>query len=85
MTFQVETERLKKIRVEVKSSLIDFLEYSKQDYLLTVKFKQGKYKGKVRRYEEVAPEDFFSILSAESVGHAVIDLIDSLKSTRSYS
>jgi len=85
MIVNIETDVLRKITVEVKSSLIDYLEYSKDNCLLKVKFKHGKHKGKIRSYEEVSPEQFFNILTAESVGKALIKLLESLPSTGYYS
>jgi len=84
MIYKVESEHLTKIKVDVKSSLIEYLDYSQQTYILSVKFKHGKYKGKVKHYEEILPFQFFELLQAPSVGKALLKLLDSLKENREY-
>ncbi len=75
MTFNLETEKLKSIRVEVKSSFIDFVEYSRSELALTVKYKKkGLFQKKVKRYEEVSIDQFFEMLNSKSVGKAFMKL-----------
>ncbi len=85
MNFEINADHLKTITVEVKSSLIQYLSYSYGDYSLSVKYKYGKHKGQVRTYQEVSPAQFFELLGADSVGKALLKLIQKLKSVREYS
>lgn len=80
MTFVIESKRLKSIKVEVKSSLIDYMQYSKEDFSLIVRYKSGRFhKKRVKRYEEVSPEQFFELLNCESIGKAFIQLKDKIR------
>lgn len=80
MTASLQTEHLERISVDVNSSMVSYLEYSKQESLMHVKFKRGKYKGKLREYSEVTPEEFFGLLNAPSLGKALIHYLESRKS-----
>ena len=72
MHVNLHTEKMKKIKVDVFSSMVDFIEYSQNNNILLVKFKKGKYKGKIRSYDSVTPSQFFQILESDSVGRSVL-------------
>jgi len=80
MLTTVDTENLEDIRVGVQSSLIEYLEYSKHDSTLSIKFKGGKHRGRVRSYEDVPAQSFFELLSQPSIGKAVLRLLKSRSS-----
>jgi hypothetical protein len=74
---------LRKIKVEVKSSLIDFLEYSQEDFSLIVQYKRrGIFNKKVKRFEEVSPGQFYKMLNSESIGKAYMQLIGVIRSNQ---
>jgi hypothetical protein len=78
MTFEIRTDRLKKIRIEAKSSVVDFMEYSREDLSLTVKYKKGGiFKKKIKRFEDVSPGQFFDLLNAQSIGRALMRFVNS--------
>ena len=77
MLATVDTDNLQDIRVGVQSSLIEYLEYSKEDATMSIKFKGGKHRGCVKSYENVPPHRFFELLSQPSVGKAVLRLLKS--------
>ena len=84
MQYNIESDNIERIRVEVNSSLIDFLEYSRKSLVLQVRFIHGKHKGKVRTYEDIVPQQFYNLLEAHSVGKALIHLLDQYKSNKEY-
>ncbi|MFY0598340.1 MAG: KTSC domain-containing protein [Cyclobacteriaceae bacterium] len=85
MTFEIKADRLKTIKVEAKSSVVDSMEYCKEDLSLTVKYKtKGLFKKKIKRYEEVSPGQFFELLNAESIGRALMHLMRESNVSRSY-
>lgn len=84
MTTTLQTEHLKRIAIDVNSSMVSYLEYSKEECKMYVKFKRGRHKGKLREYTEVMPEAFFGLLGAPSVGKALIQYLESRKSEGHY-
>ncbi len=85
MTHRLDTKHVRSIKLQVESSIIDYLEYSHERFQLIVSFKHGKYKGQVRSYYEIAPEQFYALLEAPSLGKALLRFIDTLKSVKDYS
>jgi hypothetical protein len=57
------------------------MHYSQEDFSLIVKYKCGSFfKKKVKRYEEISPEQFFEMLNCESVGKAFMQLRSEIRS-----
>ncbi|WP_422359221.1 hypothetical protein [Reichenbachiella sp.] len=80
MVFNIETNRLKNIKIEVESSLIDYMQYSWEDSSLLVKYRHGNFlKQSVKRYEGVSQEQFFEMLNSDSVGKALLRLKSRIK------
>ncbi len=75
MLATLDTDNLREIRVDVRSSIIEYMEYSKSELTLSIKFKGGKHKGRVRSYEDIAPQRFFELLSEPSIGKAVLRML----------
>ena len=84
MLYNLESDNIQRIKVEVNSSLVDFLEYSHPTLELRVRFAHGKHKGKVRTYEEIVPQQFYALLQAPSVGKALIHLLEEHRSNKEY-
>lgn len=80
MTASLQTEHLKRITADVNSSYVSYLEYSKEDYRMSVKFIRGRHKGKLREYGNVMPQEFFNLLNAPSLGKAIIHFLETRKS-----
>ena len=80
MTTSLQTAHLKRIAADINSSMISYLEYSQEEHKMYVKFKRGRYKGKLREYPEVLPNEFFGLLSSQSIGRAVLTYLQSRKS-----
>jgi hypothetical protein len=74
MTLDISEHSIEKFRFRPNSSLVETLDYDSLQKTLSVRFKRGRYKGLTRLYKEVAPEDFCTIMSAESIGKAVIKM-----------
>ena len=81
MTAKFDTSKLKKIKVDVTSSIIEYLEYSYNEYVLNIKFKRGRHRGKVRSYDETTPQESFELLNEPSVGKAVLKMLDARKAS----
>lgn len=83
MTFEISADRLKTIKIEAISSVIDSMEYSKDEYSLTVKYKRkGIFKNRIKHFEEVSPGQFFDLLNAESIGRALMHLTSGSESSK---
>lgn len=74
------TNKVLNLRVTPSSTLIEFLEYDQQKKELLVKFKRGKYKGRLRRYFDVSNNAFMQILNSDSVGKSLLRVIKNKKS-----
>ncbi|MDW7691400.1 KTSC domain-containing protein [Flammeovirgaceae bacterium SG7u.111] len=57
------------------SSLVEYMIYDHETFKLDVKYKSGKKKGQTRRYHNITFDDFNSIISSDSAGHALISLV----------
>jgi hypothetical protein len=79
MTVEINTTTVREINITPNSSLIEKLEYCKSDRRLDVLYKSGKRKGTVRTYHDISFSQFMDLLSAESLGKAVIKLAKSTK------
>ena len=73
------TNKVLNLSVTPSSTLIEFLEYDQQKRELLVKFKRGKYKGRLRRYFDVSNNAFMQILDSESVGKTLLKVISNKK------
>lgn len=67
-------KRIRRLNVEVDSSVIEGLEYNTTSRTLGVRYKKGKFRGKTKYYEDVDHTVFFDIINAESVGRRVLSL-----------
>lgn len=70
----INPSNFSEIKITANSSLVEILEYDKSARKLYVSYKAGKRKGKVKAYDEVSLPQFMELLSAESIGKAVIKL-----------
>ena len=70
---------IKHIKVDVNSSLIEYLEYSPEELKMSVKYKSGKHANKVRNYPDISVRDFFHVIESDSIGRAVLKLIQSVR------
>lgn len=65
---------VKDLKVTVRSSIIEFLEYDCYNQLLKVCFKKGKTKSKIHEYDGISSGQFLAILDSPSVGKAILKL-----------
>lgn len=65
---------VKTLKVNVRSTLIEFLEYDCYHQLLKVRFKKGKSRQKIHEYDGVSSGQFLDILDSPSVGKAILKL-----------
>ena len=79
MTATLQAQHLKRISVDVNSSIVSHLEYSKEEHSMNVRFIRGRHKGKLRKYDHVMPHEFFDLLSAPSLGKALIHFLEERK------
>ena len=67
-------KNIKEFKVNVRSSIIEYLAYDYIQTCLIVKFKSNRYGKKLRTYEEVSISNFLEILAADSIGRTVLKL-----------
>jgi len=70
----INPSNFSEIKITANSSLVENIEYDKHARKLFVSYKSGKRKGKVKAYDDVSLPQFLDLLSAESIGKAVIKL-----------
>ena len=70
----VKFKRIKQLKVEVESSLIEFVEYNKSKSQMQVRFKRGKTSKRKKTFEAISPQDFWTIINSESIGRAILKL-----------
>ncbi len=81
MTASLQTEHLKRISADVNSSMVSYLEYSREECKMSIKFIRGRHKGKLREYDNVLPLEFFNLLNSPSLGKAIIQFLETRKLT----
>jgi hypothetical protein len=59
-----------------KSSLVEYIIYDAKNKELEVKYKSGKHKGKLKKYAQIAQEQFEYIVASESVGRTLISILE---------
>lgn len=82
MTATLQTEHLERITADVNSTYVSYMENSKEEYKMSVKFIIGRHKEKLREYDNVLPHEFFNLLNAPSLGKALISFLETRKSAR---
>ncbi|MEP1094112.1 MAG: hypothetical protein ABJG78_03330 [Cyclobacteriaceae bacterium] len=72
----MNSSKIKTLKVAVRSSLIEYLEYDCPKYLLKVRFKRGKSRHRTHVHQEITPDHFQKIIDSQSIGRAVLRLVD---------
>ncbi|MEP5613457.1 MAG: hypothetical protein ABJP45_14490 [Cyclobacteriaceae bacterium] len=68
--------KVKTLKVDVRSSIVEYLEYDCPKYILKVRFKKGKSRRRVHFHSEITPAHFQNILDSRSIGRAILNLVD---------
>lgn len=75
-----ESREIIEERININSSsLIEYVIYNRQTLLFQVKYKKGKYKGRIRLYEGITIDEYNQIIQSNSKGRMLMKVLKKKK------
>ncbi len=73
-TYPGRLKKIRQLKVEVESSLVEFVEYNYLKAQMLVRFKRGKAKKRQQVFKLVTPQDFWIIINSDSIGRTILQM-----------